>query len=399
MGWSPQCLAKCLQTAHSPFPPLPKEATPDLSQVPPEYHDLCKSRATLLPLHRPYDCAIDLKPGTTPPRGRLFSLSRPEREAMEKYLTEAIAACLIRLSSSPTSASFFFVGKKDGTLRPCIDYRALNDITATNRYPLPLINTAFELLQDAQVFTKLDLRNAYHLVCIREDDEWKTAFNTPTGHWEYLVMPCGLTNAPAVFQALVNDVIRDMMNKSVFVYLDDILIFSSSPEEHTRYVRAILKSLLENRLFIKVEKCEFSCACTTFLGFIIENIRMDSEKVKGVTEWPTPTDRKSLQCFLGFANFYCRFIRNYSTITSSLTALSSPGMRRLRGPSPSSSPCLPQCQSLYTRTPGAVHRRGGRLQHRHRSGALSALLQGLQGTSLCLPVSSTVSSRAKLWHR
>ena len=138
-------------------------------------------------------------------------------------------------------------------------------------------------------------------------------------------MPFGLTNAPAVYQALVNDVLRDMINKSVFVYIDDILIFSSSPEEHTRHVRAILKRLLRNRLFVKAEKCEFSCARTTFLGFIIEtgNIRMDPEKFKGVTEWPSPTGRKSLQRFLGFAHFYRRFIRNYSTIAAPLTALNS----------------------------------------------------------------------------
>ena len=194
-------------------------------------------------------------------------------------------------------AGFFFVGKKDGTLRLCIDYRALNDITVKNRYPLPLMNTTFELLQDAWVFTKLDLRNAYHLVHIREGHELKTEFNTPTGHWEYLVMLFRLTHVPAVFQALVNDVLRDMINNSVFVYLDDIHIFSSSPVEHTRHVCAVLKRLLENTLFIKAEKCEFSCAHTTFLSFIIEtrNIRMNPENIKGVTGWPTPTDRKSLQ--------------------------------------------------------------------------------------------------------
>ena len=177
---------------------------------------------------------------------------------MEKYLSEAVAAGIIRPSSSPAGAGFFFVGKKDGSLRPCIDYWGLNEITVKNRYPLPLMNTAFEILQDAQVFTKLDLRNAYHLVRIREGDEWKTAFNTPTGHWEYLVMPFGLTNAPAVFQALVNDVLRDMINKSVFVYLDDILIFSKDPQEHGKHVRAVLKRLLENHLFLKAEKCKFS---------------------------------------------------------------------------------------------------------------------------------------------
>lgn len=166
------------------------------------------------------------------------------------------------------------------------------------------MNTAFELLQGARIFTKLDLRNAYHLVRIREGDEWKTAFNTPTGHWEYLVLPLGLTNAPAVFQNLVNDVLRDMINKFVFVYLDDILIFSKSQEDHVLHVRRVLKRLLENRLFVKAEKCEFSVSTTSFLGYIIapDSIQMDPTKVKAVLDWPKPTDRKSLQRFLGFAN-------------------------------------------------------------------------------------------------
>ncbi|KAL2094482.1 hypothetical protein ACEWY4_009201 [Coilia grayii] len=143
----------------------------------------------------------------TPPRGRLYSLSGPEKRPIEEYIADSLAAGIIRPSSSPAEAGFFFVGKKDGSLRPCIDYRGLNDITIKNRYRLPLLTTAFELLQGATVFTKLDLRNAYHLVRIREGDEWKTAFNNPNGHYEYLVMPFGLTNAPAVFQGLVNDVL------------------------------------------------------------------------------------------------------------------------------------------------------------------------------------------------
>jgi len=174
---------------------------------------------------------------------------------MEKYIQDSLAAGLIRSASSPVGAGFFFVTKKDLSLRPCIDFRGLNNITVKNKYPLPLIDSAFEPLQGATIFSKLDLRNAYHLVRIREGDEWKTAFNTPLGHFEYLVMPFGLTNAPAVFKALVNDVLRDFLNHSVFVYLDDILIFLCTQEEHTRQV---LQKLLENRLFVKAEKCEFS---------------------------------------------------------------------------------------------------------------------------------------------
>ena len=300
LGWGAACATRCLSEAHSLMATIRKEEGPDLQKVPVEYRDLgevfSKARATCLPPHRPYDCRIVLKPGTSPPRGRLFSLSQPERDAMEKYLSESLAAGIIRPSSSSAGAGFFFVGKKDGSLRPCIDYRRMNEITGKNRYPLPLMNSAFDLLQGATIFTKLDLRNAYHLVRIKEGDEWKMAFNTPTGHWEYLVMPFGLTNAPAVFQTLVNDVLRDMINRYVFVYLDDFLIFSRSPEEHKVHVRKVLQRLLENRLFVKAEKCEFSCTKTSFLGYVIStgNVGMDPEKVRAVEKWPTPTDCRAL---------------------------------------------------------------------------------------------------------
>ena len=196
--------------------------------------------------------------------------------------------------------------KKDKSLRPCIDYRGLNDITIKNRYPLPLMSSAFELLGNAKIFTKLDLRNAYHLVRIREGDKWRTAFNIPSGHYEYLVMPFGLTNAPAVFQALVNDVLRDMLDRYVYVYLDDILIFSPDETMHVQHVRQVLQHLLINQIFVKAEKCEFHVPSVSFLGFIVskDNIEMDPTKVSAVTEWATPSTRKQLQRFLGFANFY-----------------------------------------------------------------------------------------------
>lgn len=175
MGWSTDCHMNCLRAATpsvpSPLPGKPSKA-PELSSVPPVYHDLAavfsKDEASSLPRHRPYDCAIDLLPGAPLPSGRLYSLTQPERETMEKYINDSLAAGIICPSSSPVGAGFFFVDKKDKTLRPCIDYRGLNKITVKNKYPLPLLNSAFELLQGATVFSKLDLRNAYHLVRIRE---------------------------------------------------------------------------------------------------------------------------------------------------------------------------------------------------------------------------------------
>lgn len=332
VSWSVNCHASCLRSAVPPGPPpanLHEADPPDLSAVPVEYHELAavfsKVKALSLPPHRPYDCAIDLLPGAPLPNSRLYNISKTERETMEKYIKESLDAGIIRTSSSPVGAGFFFVAKKDGTLRPCIDYRGLNQITVKNKYPLPLLSSAFEPVQGATIFSKLDLRNAYHLLRIRDGDEWKTAFKTPLGHFEYLVMPFGLCNAPACFQALINDVLRDYLNIFIFVYLDDILIYSKSLPEHQRHVRLVLQRLLENRLFVKAEKCEFHQPSVTFLGHVLEagQVRPSKDKIKAVLEWPVPETRKQLQRFLGFANFYRRFIRNYSQTALPLTALTS----------------------------------------------------------------------------
>ncbi|KAK3527309.1 hypothetical protein QTP86_020238 [Hemibagrus guttatus] len=241
-----------------------------------------EERAARLPSHQAWDCAIDLLPNASPPRGRVYPLSLPEAKAMEEYIVEALAVGHIQPSTSPAAAGFFFVGKKDGGLRPCIDYRGLNAITVRYPYPLPLVPAALEQLRGAEFFTKLDLRSAYNLVRICEGDEWKTAFHTTHGHYEYLVMPFGLTNAPAVFQSLINGVFQDILGKWVIAYIDDILVYSISLEEH-------------------------------------QGVEMDVTKVQAVTEWPSPTTVKELQHFLGFANFYRRFIRNYSSMAGPLT--------------------------------------------------------------------------------
>lgn len=185
------------------------------------------------------------------------------------------------------------------------------------------MSTAFELLQGSTVFTKLDLQNAYHLVRTRAGDEWKTAFNTPMGHYEYKVMPFGLVNAPAVFQALINDVLRDMLNRFVFVYLDDILIFSKDLQEHVQHVRLVLQQLLRKHLFIKLEKSEFHVQEVSFLGFIVSKgqIQMDTAKTKAVKDWPQHTSIKQVQRFLGFSHIYHKFIRNFSAIAAPLTTL------------------------------------------------------------------------------
>ena len=217
-----------------------------------------------------------------------------------------------------------------------------------------MLSSTFEPLTHATIFTKLDLRNAYHLVRIREGDEWKTGFNTHLGHFEYLVMPFGLTNAPAVFQALVNDVLRDLLNVSVVVYLDDILIFSRTATEHTRHVRQVLQRLLENRLFVKAEKCTFSTTSVEFLGHVLEEgrVRADPKKIRAVEEWPRPTDRTQLRRFLGFSNFYRRFIRDFSRVAAPLSALTSTS--RPYAWTPAAEEAFLALKSLFTTAPVLV---------------------------------------------
>ncbi|KAI2657028.1 Transposon Tf2-6 polyprotein [Labeo rohita] len=314
--WSSNCQRSCLQSASKT--PTNAIITPSNQTIPAEYHDLLEAfstvRATELPPHRPGDCAIELTPGAVPPRGRIFPLSQPESEAMEHYIQEELAKGFIRHSTSPASAGFFFVKKKDGGLRPCIDYRALNEVTVKYRYPLPLVPPALEQLRSARYYTKLDLRSAYNLIHIREGDEWKTAFSTTSGHYEYRVMPFGLANCPSYFQAFVNEVFRDMLNRWVIVYIDDILIFSNTYADHVQHVRAVLQRLIQHKLYAKEEKCQFHQERVSFLGYIIS---------------PRPKTLKELQRFLGFSNFYRRFIRHFSTVAAPLTSMVKKGDTRL----------------------------------------------------------------------
>ncbi|KAK3507083.1 hypothetical protein QTP70_004474 [Hemibagrus guttatus] len=270
--------------------------------------NLIDKRVTDLPAHHPWDCAIDLIPNTMPPKSRIYPLSILERRAMEEYIKEALSTGYIRPSTSPAAPGFFFVEKKDGKLRPCIDYRGLNTLTVRYPYLLPLVPAALEQLQGSVIFTKLDLRSAYNLICIKEEDKWKTAFYTISGHFEYMVMAYGLTNAPVVFQSLINEVFKDVLNKYIIAYIDDILIYSSSLMEHICHVHTVLTRRLSNHLYVKAEKSEIHRFSISFLGYVIsqQGVEMDQAKVQAVTGWPEPTTI-NYQHFLGFANFYLTY--------------------------------------------------------------------------------------------
>ncbi|KAL0195268.1 hypothetical protein M9458_008840, partial [Cirrhinus mrigala] len=287
-------------------------------EIPAEYRAFqdvfSKKAATLLPPHRPWDCAIDLLPGAQLPKGE---------DIPTEYIAEALKQGFIQPSTSPAASSFFFVGKKDGGLRTCIDYRQLNSQIIQQPYPLPLVTAALEELRGAQVFTKLDLQSAYNLVRIRAGDEWKTAFITPTGHYEYRVMPYGLSISPSVFQTSMHEVFREFLHRFVVVYIDDILIYSRNLAEHCQHVQQVLQKLCNHSLYLKLEKCEFHQPSVQFLGYTIsaEGVQMDQGKVDAILNWSIPHSIIELQRFLGFANFYRRFIKDYSSITAPLTSL------------------------------------------------------------------------------
>ncbi|KAE8185404.1 hypothetical protein A4X06_0g3818 [Tilletia controversa] len=299
----------------------------DLSKVPPQLHDLApvfsKSSAQQLPPHRPYDITLPLKPDTVPPRGPLYILSPKELKTLHEWLEEQLRLGLIRPSSSPASSPILFVKKKDGSLRLCVDYRGLNAISIKNRNPLPRIDQLLDSTRRAQFFTKIDLRAAYNLLRVASGEEWKTAFRTHFGLYETLVMPFGLTNAPPVFQAFITDVLRTHIGRYAAVYLEDILIYSNTLDEHWTHVRAVLTDLLSAQLFAKLEKCDFAQPRVEFLGFFIGQgtLEMDPDKLSTIREWPLPTNVKQIQQFLGFCNFYRRFVSRYAHHAGALSAL------------------------------------------------------------------------------
>ena len=300
--------------------------------VPPEFLEFAdvfsKTDSERLPRRKPYDHAIDLEPGTSPAYSKIYPLAPAERDALAEFVEDNLRKGYIRPSKSPAAAPVFFVKKKDGTLRMVVDYRKLNEITVKNRYPLPLTMELVDALQKAKVFTTLDLRWGYHNVRIKEGDEWKAAFRTRQGHFEPTVMTFGLTNAPATFQHMMNDIFKDLIGVYVIIYLDDLLIFSEDESEHEEHVKEVLRRLRENDLFCKPEKCKFRQREVEYLGLRVSQgcVAMDPAKVQAVLDWPAPRKVKEVQAFIGFANFYRRFIQDFSRVIRPLTRLVKKGV-------------------------------------------------------------------------
>lgn len=312
-----------------------KQVTDPKSKLPQQYHRWLdvfdRKKADILPPSRGkgVDHAIDIlkKDGQEAevPWGPLYSMSRDELLVLRKTLTELLDKGFIRVSNSPAAAPILFVKKPGGGLRFCVDYRGLNTITKKDRYPLPLIYETLRSISKAQWFTKLDVIAAFHKIRVAVGDEWKTAFRSRYGLFEWLVTPFGLANAPSTFQKYINYALRGYLDEFCSAYVDDILIYSSgSLKQHRDHVRKVLERLREAGLQIDIDKCEFEVQQTKYLGFVIEagkGLRMDPEKVRAISEWQAPTSVKGVRGFLGFANFYRRFIQGFSDIARPLTEL------------------------------------------------------------------------------
>ena len=288
-----------------------------------DYPDVFPDDLPGMPPDRDIEFAIDLLPGTAPISKRPYRMSVEQLKELKQQLEELSAKQFIRPSSSPWGAPVIFVPKKDGTQRMCVDYRALNEVTVKNKYPLPRIEDLFDQMRGAKVFSKIDLRSGYHQMKIRPSDIPKTAFTSRYGLFEYTVMSFGLTNAPAYFMYLMNKVFMEYLDKFVVVFIDDIMIYSKSEEEHEEHLRLVLQKLREHQLYAKFSKCEFWIKEVSFLGHIISDggISVDPGKVRDVLKWNPPQTVTEIRSFLGLAGYYRRFIEGFSKIVKPLTTL------------------------------------------------------------------------------
>lgn len=278
---------------------------------------------TQLPPPRSVDHHIDLIPGAVPPTRPTYQLSLSEMAELKSQLDDLLRHGFIRPSQSPYGSPVLFVKKKEGDLRMCVDYRALNKLTIKNTYPLPRIDELMDQLHGAKVFSKIDLRSGYHQIRIADEDIQKTAFRTRYGLYEFMVLPFGLTNAPATFMTLMNEIFKDCLDLSVVVYLDDILVYSRTEEQHLRDLELVLARLQEHELYAKLSKCDFFKTEVDFLGHIVgkDGIKVDPTKVQTVKDWPTLTSVKDIQSFLGLVNYYRRFIPSYALMALPLSEM------------------------------------------------------------------------------
>eukprot|EP00253_Pinus_taeda_P020588 PITA_20588 len=294
-----------------------------------EFPDVFPKELPGLPPVRELDLTIELKPGTQLISKTPYRMTAPELQELQIQLKELLDIGHIRPSTSPWGTLVIFVKKKDGSLRLCIDYRDLNRATVKNQYPMPQIDDLFNQMKGVAVFSKIDLRSGYHQLRISENDISKTAFRTRFGHYEFTVVPFGLTNAPAIFMNLMNNVFRKYLDQFVQVFLDDILIYSKNKEEHEDHLRIVLSCLRERQLYGKLSKCSFFQERIHYLGHVIlgEGISVDLEKVKAIMDWPIRKNAHEIRSFMGLAGYYRRFVEGFSKFAKPITTLQRKGVK------------------------------------------------------------------------
>ena len=264
------------------------KARPSVSDIPiiRDFPDVFPKELPGLPPHREIEFAIEVVPGATPASITPYIMAPLELKEFKLQLQELLEKGFIRPSVSPWGAPMLFVKKKDGTLRLCIDYRQLNKLTVKNKYLLPGIDDLFDQLKGSSIFSKIDLRSGYHQLRIKDANVHKTTFRTLYGHYEFLVMPFGLINAPAAFMDLMNCVFRPYVDQFVVVFIDDILVYSKDRESHDTHLQVVLETLRKEQLYAKLSKCEFWMNEVSFLRHIVskEGIRVDPKKIEVVVE-------------------------------------------------------------------------------------------------------------------
>lgn len=276
---------------------------------------------TQLPPTTDIDHCIPLKEGIDPVNVRPYSHAYFQKVEIEKQVLDMVKLGLIRPSTSPFSSPVLLVKKKDGTWRFYTDYRALNAVTIKDRFPISIVDDMLDELHGATYFTKLDLRVGYHQVRVQSSDIFKTAFRTHNGHYEYLVMPFGLCNAPSTFQAIMNSIFRHHLRKFILVFFYDILIYSPNWTMHLEHVQQALEILRHNQFFIKVSKCAFGEQELEYLGHIVthQGVKADQSKIKAMLNWPRRTNISKLRGFLGLTGYYRKFVRHYGILARPLT--------------------------------------------------------------------------------
>ena len=305
----------------------PKHRTDPAIKLPQEFHEFLvlfsEKKANKLPPHRPYDHKINFIKKKQPGYGLLYSMSQGKFQILKKFFDENFAKGFIRASFFLTVSPVLFARKQSGGFRPCVNYKVFNAITMKNRYPLPLIQETLDRLAKTKYFTKLNIVVAFNKIRMAENEKWKTVFRIKYGLFEFLIMNFGFCGAPSAFQNYINDILHEYLNIFCSAYIDDILIYSKTKKKHVKHVRLVFEKFQEIGLQLDIDKCDFFAQKIKHLGLIItpENIKMNQEKIASVFDWPKPDNLKDVQNFLGFVNFYKRFIKDFSKHAAPFNAL------------------------------------------------------------------------------